>query len=328
MIKKIFFLLLTLLLIAAGSILFIVHQGQIPPYPSDIIYRGNTVLINVNPCPLQPGSLSVESIFAEKSLSDWNQRQHVESYHFLETIAEIWRKQELVEDFMVLGTIPPRMNSNRFFWEISPFTKTSKFSDLFLVVWRLIFNSQCLTSSERQSIKDKYHPYQALFSQQYQVSSEKTTCPPADVFCEPAIIDKQLLYEGELVDLLYNYSPIGIGEEKLHFLLISKAHRSGFPELTLNEYLEAQDIASKLIRYYREKGFPIVYIFHKTGKLAGQTVPHWHEHLIFAPDEASAFFGKLQVLRKMLLPSSPLSNQELEVLVKKYRQQVQEALKK
>lgn len=327
MVKKVLILLLVLLIIASLGVFYFIPSGQILHNPQDVIYSSKAVQISVSPCPIQTNSLSVESIIPKKSIAEWTVNQHVESYNLLENVATLWRENEFIDDFMVIGRVPPRMYADRFFWEIIPFTKTAfNTIDQLLVVWRLTFNSLCISRSERQAIKDKYKEYIPFLSQPYQVIPEKTTCPSIDVFCHPDLIAKQLLYDGKLMLVLYNYAPIGIGNEKLHFLIIPKAHRTGFPELTLDEYLEAQEIASKLIIYFAKNGFPIAYLFHKTGKYAGQTVPHWHQHLICA-DEKHEFLGKLIVMRKMLFPTRPLPDNELEVLVKKYRQQVQEAVK-
>ena len=49
-----------------------------------------------------------------------------------------------------------------------------------------------------------------------------------------------------------------------------------------------------------------IYLFHKTGIDAGQTVPHWHMHLIVTANKTQGFFGKLTVLKNMLFGSSPM----------------------
>ena len=327
MVKKVLIALLFIFIIAGAAIFYLSHSEHIVHYPQDVIYRSETVQITVPACPLLIDSLNIETIFAKKSIVDWDRRQHIESYNLLENIATLWREQEFIDDFMVIGTIPPRMHADRFFWEIIPFSKSGlNFMDQFCVIWGLTFNSSCLSKEERQSIKHKYEEYVPFFSHVYQFIPEQTTCPNADVFCDPKVIAKQLLYEGKLMLVIYNYAPIGIGKEKLHFLIIPKEHRTGFPELTLDEYLEAQEIASKIIVYFEKNGFPIAYLYHKTGKFAGQTVPHWHEHLIFASNETNELLGKLVILIKRLFHSTPLPDEELEMFVKKYRHQVQEAM--
>lgn len=329
MLRKILISILALFAIVSIGVFLIVPTGQIQHNTAGIIYLGNSVQLSVSTCPLLANSLSIESNHTEKNIANWSHNQHEESYNLLENIATLWREQEFIDDFMITGTVPPRMHANNFFWEIIPFPKTGlNFIDQLLVIWRVTFNSPCLSDKELQSIKKRYKEYLTFISHSYQYIPEQTACPSHDAFCDPEVIAKQLLYQGKLMRVLFNYAPLGIGQEKLHFMIIPIAHRTGFPELTLDEYLEAQEIASKLIIYFAKKGFPIVYLIHKTGKFAGQTVPHWHEHVIFAPLEAERFFGKLDILLKMLSHRKPLAPAEVNMFVNKYKKEVQEALKK
>ncbi len=326
---KRFLILISVLLLFSWIVFFVFNSNKhIQHNPQNVIYRADKVEIIVSPCPLIANSLSVQSISPQKSIITWDKQQHVESYNLLQNTATIWKEQEFIEDFMVMGKIPPRMMSDRFFWEIIPFAQNrSNFIDHFWVAWGILFNSPCLSEIDRQALKNKYNEFIPVFEKAYTYISEKTSCPDADVFCHQDVINRQRLYDGKLMMVLYNYAPLAIGEDKLHFLIIPKSHRTGFPDLTLDEYLEAQEIASKLINYYEEKGFPIVYLYHKTGKYAGQTVPHWHEHVIFASDKSNEILAKWIFIGKKLFGSKPLSEKELEVVVKKYSQQVQEAMK-
>jgi diadenosine tetraphosphate (Ap4A) HIT family hydrolase len=148
-----------------------------------------------------------------------------------------------------------------------------------------------------------------------------------DPFCNPEIIQKQLVFEGSEVNVLYNYAPIGLGQEKLHFLIVPKIHRVGFSELSQTEYLEAMELSQKLINFYQKRNHPIVYVFHKTGVEAGQTVPHWHQHIVFAETGAQEFFSKMAVLKNMMIGASPLSSEELKGRVQLLRTDLQEAMK-
>lgn len=312
---------------AIGTFFFYNQSGQIFYYPLDVIAKVNSLQVAVSPCPLLPNSLIVESVLAEKNPAKWSERQHIDAYNFLENIAALWRENESVDDFIVVGTKPPRMNGERFFWEIIPFPKdNNEKRDHFFLLWHLIFDSPCLDEKEKLVIKNRYKKYASLLTKPYVPKKSEAPCVENDPFCNQKVVNSQLLYEGKLVDLLYNYAPLGLGEDKIHFLIISKRHRDGFPDLTLEEYLEAQDILSKLTLFYEKKGFPISYYYHKTGLLAGQSVPHWHLHLIFDSEVKQAYFTKLVILRKMLLKPDPLSPEELERLVNKYKQDVKEAL--
>lgn len=322
MIKKSFFIFL--LLFVGLFLLFIPHDRSYN-FSENRIFSFSDIELCVPKCPLKSNSLIVEA-FTKISFLDWTPSDHTQAYFLLENVASLW-KTHGIHDFLIIGTIPPSQGE-KYFWEILPYSKTSyNLLEQLRVVWRLTFGSSCLSNQELESAKNRYQKFSSYFSLPYRAAAS-TLCMKEDPFCNPLIINKQLLYKGKTINVLYNYAPQGIGPEKLHFLLVTKEHRGGFPELTLEEYVEAQEIASKIIHYYHQKGFPIAYLFHKTGKLAGQTVPHWHEHLIFAADQSSEFWGKLKLMGRMIFPASPLSDPELKKLVKKYREQVQEAIKK
>nr|QIQ10885.1 hypothetical protein OJOKFFHK_00028 [uncultured bacterium] len=99
------------------------------------------------------------------------------------------------------------------------------------------------------------------------------------------------MFEGKYVNILYNYAPIAIDENKLHFMLVPKAHREMFSELSVDEYLEASALEQKLGAYYKRQGYQAAYLFNKTGAEAGQTVPHWHEHVIFTATKVQDLYG-------------------------------------
>src|SRR3569832_753069 len=131
-----------------------------------------------------------------------------------------------------------------------------------------------------------------------------------DAFCTKAVIDAQLICEGKHIRVLYNYAPIG--EEGLHYLLVPKAHKEKFTELNQDEFDEIQKFAGKLIANYPEH---LCYRYSKTGRLAGQTVPHFHEHVVFLRPEHD-FKGKLSVFWRMVMPPTPLNSVELDKRVK------------
>ena len=50
---------------------------------------------------------------------------------------------------------------------------------------------------------------------------------------------------------------------------------------------------------------------HKTGIDAGQSVKHWHLHVIFSTNTAQNFWGRITVIRNILFGSSPMKRDEL-----------------
>ena len=147
-----------------------------------------------------------------------------------------------------------------------------------------------------------------------------------DAFCNPKVLDKQRVFEGKEINVLYNYAPIGLGEEKLHFLIVPKEHHPNFSDLTKSEYLESMQLSQKLIKFYQGKGFHTAYLFDKTGAEAGQTVPHWHEHVVFTATKTQELFGKWTVLKNMVLGSSPLPPKELQNRVQSLKKELAEVL--
>ncbi|QLH36934.1 MAG: HIT domain-containing protein [Parachlamydiaceae bacterium] len=103
----------------------------------------------------------------------------------------------------------------------------------------------------------------------------------------------------------------------------AQKHREKFSDLTLHEYLETMQFAQRLVSFYKEKGFR-AHIFNKSGHRAGQTVPHWHEHLIFTSTKTQEFLGKLAIFKSMLIGSSPLSAQQLSGKIFKIREELQD----
>ena len=73
------------------------------------------------------------------------------------------------------------------------------------------------------------------------------------------------------------------------------------------------DLVKKLVNHYCSLGYPTAYIFNKNGREAGQSIPHWHEHVVFTATRTQEWLGKLTVLKNMLLGgSSPIPQQELQ----------------
>lgn len=62
-----------------------------------------------------------------------------------------------------------------------------------------------------------------------------------------------------------------------------------------------------------------VYLLNKTGVDAGQTVKHWHLHVIFSTSTAQDFWGKITVIKNILFGSSPMKKDELAKNIGKLR---------
>jgi diadenosine tetraphosphate (Ap4A) HIT family hydrolase len=118
--------------------------------------------------------------------------------------------------------------------------------------------------------------------------------------------------------VLTNYAPIVLGSS-LHFLIVPKEHRTGFFDLEESEYVEAMKFSEKLIAYYSRNGLRTAYLFDKTGAEAGQTVPHWHQHVVFTATKTQEILGKLRVFKNLLWRPSPLPENRLQTRVHNLR---------
>jgi hypothetical protein len=103
----------------------------------------------------------------------------------------------------------------------------------------------CLTP---EKVKEEEKRYTALLhGNAYTHQTENEPGSSQDAFCNNQVIQKQRVMEGDKINILYNYAPIGLGGEKLHFLITPKTHRTTLKDLTENEYGEAQLITQQLI---------------------------------------------------------------------------------
>lgn len=124
-----------------------------------------------------------------------------------------------------------------------------------------------------------------------------------DFFCQERA-KSQHLYEGKKVDILYPDNPI----TKKHFLFVTKAHRPTFNEITFEEFEEVITLAKKVAGFYKgQKHF-----LFKTGLDAGQTVPHFHLHLMILESQTESFIGRLKIFANILFNTIPFLHTRLQ----------------
>ncbi len=270
------------------------------------IYQGKNMQVEVSEQPLAQGAVKIVPKLNARGMSSFraNERR-AETYDLLQKTVSLWKKNG-TGDYMIYSkeTGDP---ATRFQWEIVPYTKEGfRFVKQFKVLWNITFGAPSISPSEKvktvatlDKIAEATDPVIQKIAQGH------------DAFCNSKIIEKQCVFEGKQINILYNYAPIGLGEDKLHFLLVPKKHKETFSDLTKSEYLESQDLGEKLAEHYKAKGITTVYRFDKNGVEAGQTVPHWHQHVIFTATKAQDLFGKLNVLKNIVLGSSAMSDKAL-----------------
>lgn len=123
--------------------------------------------------------------------------------------------------------------------------------------------------------------------------------------------------------VLYNYAPLKTGGEEMHFLLVPNPEKpaKNFLELDQEQYTELLLVVQKISYWVQEQfgNTAAIHLFDKTGEIAGQTEPLFHTHLIIVQKEEEALMGKISMFLRMLIPSRPLSKEELTKRVSHYR---------
>ena len=99
------------------------------------------------------------------------------------------------------------------------------------------------------------------------------------IFCEIAAGNApvEILYEDENVLSFLDIKPLNIG----HTLVIPKRHYENYLDLPADELrnitLISQKIAAKIVKAYKPDAFNIIV---NSGKAAGQSIFHFHYHII------------------------------------------------
>lgn len=283
---------------------FLVHERNFSEENQEraVVYSDHTTQVVVPERPLATNALQIEG----------SQLPPEEVYACIQKISRIWKK-EGISSFMTFGK---NEDKAPFHWQVVPYPQSGwRLWNQLKVLWRITFGAPKLSETARLQCAERY---KQLFDQavsEMSVSSSTKPLSQPDAFCNPEVIQRQRVYEGKTINVLYNYAPIGLGKRKLHFLIVPKAHRTGFSDLTEAEYAESMKISGKLVDHYKKEGYSTAYLFDKTGVEAGQTVPHWHQHVVFTANKTEELLGKLKIFKNMLFGSSPLPKTELEAQV-------------
>ncbi|MDN3506650.1 MAG: HIT family protein [Simkaniaceae bacterium] len=284
---------------------------------SPVIESFRDVDISVSKRPLSYGALDVSSR-KDHTLEQWTTAEDKSAFAAMQKGVRVWEKDG-IEQYLIYG----KSQSSK--WELVPFHKpwtiVGRIWNQFLVLIRTVFGGAFLSASAKQMWHNKYKTaFQSDLKPQEQCKQEIASDP----FCTDETIEKQSVFEGKTVRILYNYAPIGFGGERLHFLIVPKLHKEKFSQLSEAEYIEACSLSRKLLQRLEENRSVVeVHHYHKTGVDAGQTVPHWHMHVVVITSKAQGFFGKLTVLKNMLIGSSPMKGDALSTKVKALQRELE-----
>lgn len=291
-----------------------------------VVQKGHNLKIIVSERPLALGSLKIVSNGEERNFTDWKVSHEKEAYGLIQDIVNVWQEKGIT-DYLIYAK--ESETSKSFNWEIVPYAKKGfRFWKQFKVLWNMTFGGSVLPQVTRERVAIDFQKNKKSFSknQLKEIELTKEVAQKKDAFCNPQVIENQQIFEGKSVRVLYNYAPITLGEGKLHFLIVPKEHRPNFSDLTEEEYLETMALSQKLIKFYRQKGYATAYLFDKSGSEAGQTVPHWHEHLVFTATKTEDVLGRLKVLKNMMIGSSPLPKKELEERIQALKKELSKIL--
>lgn len=269
-----------------------------------IAYEGNAMEIAIPAKAYSTESLSVEPRSNRIHFTQWNKIEHVETYRLLQNIAQVWKKNGI--EYLVYGKDSP---DGKFDWEAIPYPKKE------FQLWKQIKILAKIVFGQSKASKKLFDPSSET------INKVSQTAKGNDAFCDPHVIKKQLIWEGKKIRVIYNYAPYPIGKDKLHFLFIPKEHRQDFNDLTEEEYVEAAELTQQFIDHYRKKGYDTAHVFHKNGARAGQTVFHWHQHLVFTTSKWEEFVTKLKIFH--LWYSKKLNDEDLKKRISIRRQEFQ-----
>lgn len=262
---------------------------------------------SVQICPLEGG-------VSEKNSS----RQTLDVHTLIKKIVRCWESKGPV-DYLVYQKITD--DPQGLYKEIVPYNPTkSRLWQEIKVLWHIGFGGVSTTRIDRQKVLLSLQKSQSGASGV--TSSQKRGSSGGDVFCSKSVIDTQCVFEGKEINVLYNYAPIVGGEQKLHFLLVPKQHRERLTELFPSEYCEVVKLSRRIAQLYQKKGYSTVYVFDKNGASAGQTVFHWHEHVVIPEVKRHPFWDMVAVVRNILFGATKLSHKELQKRVMEFRQEL------
>lgn len=108
-------------------------------------------------------------------------------------------------------------------------------------------------------------------------SLEKQVPTNCNVFCNPGIIQKQLVSAQKLHNILINSHPY----VKEHVMLVTHACHRQSSERNTEEILEKYKLILKILLIFSDRfGCSNVGVCTRKGTLAGQTQPHLHDHVL------------------------------------------------
>jgi diadenosine tetraphosphate (Ap4A) HIT family hydrolase len=282
-------------------------------------YLSNSILNNSNHSLFtivperQLKDQSVQIIKPGKDFKEWSKKDHLDSYFFMQRIAQAWKSNQITDQYFIYGkTIP-----SDFKWEMIPYKKKScwltRIIQQIVVLIRVVFGGRSVSKDDQRKQVNGYKTLLEKTTAEVHKMTDSTL--GQDAFCKKDVIERQWVVTGEKINVLFNYAPIGLGGQRLHFLIVPKVHREAFTDVTEEEYCEAMNLSEKLITHFMgtRENIKNAYLFNRTGKDAGQAVDHWLMHLVFSDKGTQDYCGKWTVFKNIVAGgSSSLKAEELK----------------
>lgn len=261
--------------------------------------------------PLGVGALDVR-LTVPKDYLQWDEQQLRSAYGLLQTVTTLWRDSRFADDYLLQG----RCSTEPFRWQIVPYPEHSQWK-LVKIIYHVAFGAPQLSEEERGQLSEQMrHGLAGAYPVHVK---DRSGDKRVDAFCNPSIVTRQTVYSGERVTVLQDYAPNRGSVDHLHFLVIPKACKKEFAELSAGEFVEIQQVTQRLVGLFREKGYPIAYLFSNNGINSGQSVPHFHQHIVFVKDEVEGLWDKWARFFAYLIPSKPLPRDRVDALTEKHK---------
>jgi diadenosine tetraphosphate (Ap4A) HIT family hydrolase len=251
------------------------------------LLRGENLKICVPACYYCDDALEIQNIGNHQRFCQWNAAEQAETYDLLQRIANTWNKSNYAHNYLAYGMTTPNLRCERFSWAVIPYPDNgwNRLKQI-RVIWNVAFGSPQNSDEERVAKANSIKEQTQYLSDPY-MPDYGSGKPAKDAFCDGKVIENQRVFEGKRINVFYDRAPERIVDENPHFLITPKRHAVKLTELTEDEYTESMETAQKIANYFqRDNPRCTLHMLHKTGEAAGQTVPHWHLHVIVVKDDA------------------------------------------
>lgn len=298
------------------------------------IHQGSHVRVFVPEKQLGINSIKIESN-TKSRFTDWSKQEDSETYDCVQRILNFWKETGVANDYLIYAK-EVTDSQDKFAYEIVPYkqTKWPKIFKQLRVLWNMAFGSRAVSQKEGERILNAFKQKNELFTGTFTPYKEdkdaknskddKTKKVSKCAFCTKAVIERQQVYnkDSDPTLVLYNHAPIGLGKENHHFMVIPKAHHQRFEEVTKEEFESTSINTRMLLSHYQKKGCNTTYFYSKVG-IAGQTVPHWHQHVVPLQSKMKERLGKINVFFRNIFGTKKLPDNVLISRVENYRKELE-----